>query len=109
MGTFPGGSERQPAGVHFLLLKMSAIGRRLVQRLKACKGTDRQEELYGEMYQWARSNIYVMMGGEADGIPKYFRTKWEAILLPGAERLDREAVEDWIRQLAKMRSKDVRD
>ena len=81
-----------PAGVHLLLLKQSANGQRLVQQLKACKGTDRLEEVYGAMYQWVRSNIYMLMGGEADGVPKYFKAKWEAILLPGAERLDRDTV-----------------
>ena len=45
------------------------------------------------------------MGGEADGIPKYFRSKWEAIALPGADRLDRETVEDWLRQLVRLRGK----
>ena len=60
----------QPAGVHMLTLKQSAVGQMLVQQLKACRGQERLEEMYGVMYQWARSNIYVMMGGEADGIPK---------------------------------------
>ena len=61
------------AGTHLLMLKQSADGQRLVQRLKACKGYDRQELAYGVMYQWVRSSIYMLMGGEADGIPKYFK------------------------------------
>ena len=94
-----------PAGTYLLMMKQSTNGQRLVQQLKACKGRDRLELAYGAMYQWARSSIYLLMGGEAEGIPKYFKARWEAIVLPGPDRLDRETVEEWLRQLVRLRIK----
>ena len=46
-----------PAGTHLFALKQSDTGRRFVQQLKACRGPERIEMVYGEMYRWVRSAI----------------------------------------------------
>ena len=72
-----------PAGTYLLMMKQSTNGQRLVQQLKACKGHDRLELAYGAMYQWARSSIYMLMGGEAEGIPKVFQDQMGGDCLAG--------------------------
>ena len=86
------------------MLKRSPHGQKLVQRLEASEDHDCTEQAYGAMYQWARLNVFISMGGEADGAPEPFRARWKSVALPGPERLDQEAVEEWLCQLARLRS-----
>ena len=49
--------------------------------------------------------IYVMMGGEADGIERYYRQAWEKLQLSREDNIDRSKVEEWLRNLLGLRER----
>ena len=60
--------------------------------------------IWNEMYQWFRGQIYEMMGGENDGMERYYVALWEKIILSKAD-LTREKVEEWLVDLMRCRQR----
>ena len=92
----------QRAGLYLQTLQTTDDGIAFNQRLQAQTTRAKKNTIWEAMYQWARGRIYLLMGGEAEGLERFFLQAWERITLPRAE-LSREKVEEWLVELMKYR------